>query len=224
MKSHCQLGNLSYLGLTPADLRWKVPVSDRRIPLATEANCTLIARFLLWRAWHDERMGVLFDYFSAASDQAAASAISLPGGPGTPPPRPRHRGWPRGRQAHTPAEVPFDTISVKGIDPLVQLGTLEALLTGRDYEQIVAGPRAGQVIANQDSGERLVVTLTDELQTALADADDAQLATVAVPWSQTDEFFGQGDPQVLANLLHELTELARRARVKKERMYCWVCV
>jgi hypothetical protein len=169
-------------------------------------------------------MGVLFDYFSAVSDQAAASAISLPGGPGTPPPGPRHRGWPRGRQADTPAEAPFDTISVKGIDPLVQLGTLEALLTGRDYEQIVAGPRAGHVIANQDGGERLVVTLTDELQTALADADDAQLPSVAVPWSQTDEFSGQGDPQVLASLLHELTELARRARTKKERMYCWVCV
>jgi hypothetical protein len=169
-------------------------------------------------------MGVLFDYFSAVSDQAAASAISRPGGPGTPPPGPRHRGWPRGRQADTPAEAPFDTISVKGIDPLVQLGTLEALLTGRDYEQIVAGPRAGHVIANQDGGERLVVTLTDELQTALADADDAQLASVAVPWSQTDEFSGQGDPQVLASLLHELTELARRARIKKERMYCWVCV
>jgi hypothetical protein len=120
--------------------------------------------------------------------------------------------------------VPFDTVSVKGIDPLVQLGTLEALLTGRDYDQIVAGPRAGQALATQDGGERLVVTVTDELQTALADADDARLASVAVPWSQTDEFFGQGDPQVLARLLHELAELARRARSRDERVYCWICL
>jgi hypothetical protein len=111
-------------------------------------------------------MGVLFDYFSAASDQAAASVISLPGGPGAPPSSPRRRGWLRGRQASAAAVVPSDSVSAKGIDPLVQLGTLEALLTGRDYEQIVAGPRAGHVLATQDGGERLVVTLTDELQAA----------------------------------------------------------
>jgi hypothetical protein len=168
-------------------------------------------------------MGVLFDYFSAASDEAAASAISLPGGPGAPPPPPERRGLLRGRQASAPAVVPFDTISVKGIDPLVQLGTLEALLTGRDYEQIVSGPRAGHMLATQDDGERLVVTLTDELQAVLADAQDDQLAAVAVPWSQTEEFFGQCEPQTLAGLLHELAELARRARDNDERMYCWVC-
>jgi hypothetical protein len=45
-----------------------------------------------------------------------------------------------------------------------------------------------------------------------------------VPWSQTEEFFGRGDPQILAGLLHELAELARRARHRGERLYCWVCV
>jgi hypothetical protein len=156
-------------------------------------------------------MGVLFDYFSAASDEAAASAIGLLGGPGA-------------ASAGTQSGSSFDTVPAKGIDPLVQLGTLEALLTGRDYERVVAGPRAGHVLATQDGGERLVVTLTDELQAALADADNAQLASVAVPWSQTEEFFGRGDPQILTGLLHELAELARRARTKDERIYCWVCV
>ena len=169
-------------------------------------------------------MGVLFDYFAAASDEAAASAISLPGGPGVPPSPPQRRGWLRGRQASAPAVLSFDTVSAKGIDPLVQLGTLEAMLSGRDYEQIVASPRAGHMLANQDGGERLVVTLTDELQAALADAHDDHLTAVAVPWSQTEEFFGQGDPQMLAGLLHELAELARRARDKDEHLYCWVCV
>lgn len=156
-------------------------------------------------------MGVLFDYFSAASDEAAASAISLLGGPGAP-------------SAGTSAASSFDTVPVKGIDPVVQLGTLEALLTGREYEQVMAGPRAGHVLAAQDGGERLVVTLTDELQAALADAGDTQLAAVAAPWSQTEEFFGHGDPQILAGLLRELAALARRARGKDERLYCWVCV
>jgi hypothetical protein len=148
----------------------------------------------------------MFDYFSASSDEAAASAIGLLGGPGA------------------PEAAPFDSIPVKGIDPLVQLVTLEGLLTGRDYDQIVAGPRAGAVLASQDGGQRQVVTLTDELQAALADADDAQLASVAVPWSQTGEFWGQGDLWILARLLHELAELARRSRTRDEYMYCWICV
>ncbi|HEX9536663.1 MAG TPA: hypothetical protein VGA04_00645 [Streptosporangiaceae bacterium] len=85
-------------------------------------------------------------------------------------------------------------------DPLVQLGTLEALLTGRDYGQIVAGQRAGTVLAERDGGQRLVVAMTDELQRPLARSADAELplAAAAVPWAQTEEFWGQADPQVLA--------------------------
>jgi hypothetical protein len=169
-------------------------------------------------------MAVLFDYFSASSDQAAATAVSLRGGPGVPRGDHRRRGWPGDRRASTPAGAPFDTVAAQGIDPVVQLGTLEALLTGREYEQVVAGPRAGHALATQGGGERLVVTVTHELQAALADADDARLASVAVPWSQTEEFFGRGDPQILAGLLYELAELARRARHRGERLYCWVCV
>jgi hypothetical protein len=148
-------------------------------------------------------MGALFDYFSADSDESAASAVSLPDGPG---------------------DMPFDTVHTKGVDPLVQLGTLEALLTARDYAQIVTGPRAGRPLAAQGSGERLVVTLTDELQAALADADEALLASVAEPWARAEEFSGHGDSQLLAGLLHGLAELARRARAKNERMYCWLSV
>ena len=58
------------------------------------------------------RMGVLYDYFAASSDEVAAAVIELPGGPGA-----------AGRS--------FDTITGNGVDPVVQMGTLEALLTGR---------------------------------------------------------------------------------------------
>jgi hypothetical protein len=155
-------------------------------------------------------MGVLFDYFSAASDEAAASAIGILGGPGT-------------SSARTHGEPSLDTVSDTGIDPLVQLGTLEALLTGREYEHIVAGPRAGHALAVRAGGEVMVVTLTDELQAALADASDPQLDAVAVRWSQTDEFSCHGDPRVLSEL-RELAELARRAQTRDERMYCWTSV
>jgi len=167
----------------------------------------------------------LFDYFSASSDEAAADAINLLGGPGVS----QAAALSRLSVADIPAaggmkDAPFDTVPAKGIDPPVQMGTLEALLTGRGYDEIVAGPRAGQVLASQNGGERTVVCLTDELQAGLADADGEKLAFVALPWSRSEEFFGQGDLDILTALLHELAELARRARSKDEHMYCWVCV
>jgi hypothetical protein len=163
-------------------------------------------------------MGVLFDYFSAGSDKAAASTIDRLGGPGASP------AGPSGAQAGALEGAPFDTVPLKGIDPLVQLGTLEALLTGRDYELIVAGSRAGHPLAVRDGGACMVVTLTDELQAVLAESDHDQLAIAAEPWSRTEEFWGRGDPEVLADVLRELAELARRAHGRDERMYCWVCV
>lgn len=159
-------------------------------------------------------MGVLYDYFAAASDDAAASTISILGGPAR---------ASAGQSAGT-GRTPFDTVAVGGIDPVVQMGTLEALLTGGDFEQILEGPRAGKVLAAEDGGELVVVALTDELQAALAGSDEAALEAVAVPWSQTEEFWGEGDPQILASVLGELAGLARRARQKDQRLYCWISV
>jgi hypothetical protein len=152
------------------------------------------------------RVGVLFHYFAASSDEVAAGVIDLLGGP------------------VTGAGRSFDTVSGNGIDPVVQMGTLEALLTGREFDEIVRGRGAGTVVVSRDGGQRLVVTLTGELQSALSQADDARLAAIAVPWSQTDELFGQGDPDALAALLGELAGLARRATTRGEHLYCWVCV
>ena len=74
-------------------------------------------------------MGVLFDYFSAPSDEIAATAINRTGGPSRP-------------SEDTPPLPPFDTLETKGIDPSVVLWQLEALVTGRDYAEIADGPRA----------------------------------------------------------------------------------
>ncbi len=86
-------------------------------------------------------------------------------------------------------------------DPLVQLGTLEALLTGRDYGQIVAGQWAGTVLTERHGGQRLVVAMTDELQRPLARADDAELAAAAVPWGDRG-VLRQADPQQSGRLVN----------------------
>ncbi|MBC6450429.1 hypothetical protein [Actinokineospora xionganensis] len=141
------------------------------------------------------------DYFAAASDEAAAGAIDGPGGK-------------------------FDTVQLKGLDPAVKLARLEALLTGRTLDQVIEDERSAAMIAMADDGERLVLTVTDELFTALAEADEAQLRSVVPAWSQTEEFALEGgaDVELLIEDVVALSALARRASGRGEQMYCWLCV
>lgn len=179
-------------------------------------------------------MSVLFDYFAADSDELAASVIDRPGGPGTaatpaPSSTPDRRLFRRAaeqspvRQGDAP-ELVLDTVSVQGIDPVVQMGTLEELLTGRTYDDIVEDPRSGHALAMRDGGERLVMTLTDGVTTALLEAGNDRLARVAASWSQTEEFLGDVDPEVISGFLRDLAGLARRANARNQQLYCWACV
>ncbi|WP_203719430.1 hypothetical protein [Asanoa siamensis] len=180
-------------------------------------------------------MGVLYDYFAAASDANAAATVDLDGGPGGAlPVSPELRAAiaagdrdaltrllrPRVRLSEHGLQV----LSVKGIDPVVQMGTLEELLTGVSTDVIFARPRSGLVVAVRDEGERLVLSLNDELQRALIAQPPDRLAAVAVPWLATEEFGGQADAPTLAAFLHELARLAGDALNRNHRLYCWVCV
>lgn len=180
-------------------------------------------------------MGVMFDYFAAATDDQAAAVIDRVGGPGARRPAPHPQKARRtifGRKSTAAASeaddaagwVEYDTISVKGIDPVVQLGTLEELLTGRSFDEVLTDPRTGHDVAIRGGGELLVVTLNDSLSSALALVDDATLDRVSVPWSRTEEFWNAADPSDLAAFLKELAGLARRAQAAGSRLYCWICV
>ena len=152
-------------------------------------------------------MGVITDYFSAPSDEAAATVLRDEDA-GPPPPS-------------------FDTLTTNGIDPCVMLGQLEALLTGTSYEQVIANPRHCKDVQGEAELEKedpaLVIAVTDSLQRALVSADDATLESAALAWSQIEEFSGQGDAKGLASWLRELAALARRASEKSERLYCLWC-
>ena len=123
-----------------------------------------------------------------------------------------------------PDLIVYDTISVKGIDPVVQLGTLEELLTGRPFDDVLADPLTGRDIALRDGGERVVVTINQAVTTALAAASDESLDHVALPWSQAEEFGNLADPTDLAAFLKDLAGLARRSEASGNRLYCWICV
>lgn len=144
-------------------------------------------------------MGNLYDYFSAPDDQTAAATLE-----GSPDPE------------------RFDVMSAGGIDPAVQLGTLESLLRAVPYEQVMASRGQGMLVSDPNSDSNWVIRLTDTLRDALAAATPGQLAEVAVPWSQTDEFWGRGDADLLASVLGDFAGLAQRARARGDHLYCWV--
>jgi len=173
-------------------------------------------------------MGLLCDYFAAPSDASAAATIDRDGGPGSlpaPPPPQRRSVLFRRRLVSDddPGSVEvYPTVELSGIDPVVQMGTLEALLTGRTYDDVVEAQSADPVIAVRNEGERLVVKLSDGLAVALASASDDDLVRVADPWSKTEEFWGGGDPVMLAAVLREMAGLARAAVSRNHSLYCWL--
>ena len=145
------------------------------------------------------RVGNLYDYFAADDDVTAAAAFE-----------------------HSPDPERFAVLDVRGIEPAVQLATLESLLCGIDYEKVAANPRQCALLSDPRSGEQWVGTLTDTLRDALAEADTDQLAHTAIAWSATEEFRGQGDADLLGDFLNRFATLARTTRRRGQRQYCWM--
>jgi hypothetical protein len=155
-------------------------------------------------------MGVLTDYFSAPSDEAAASALDRVGGPARP--------------ATGPSPLPpFDTLESKGLDPYVIMGKLEEALTGQDYRVITAGSQYARVVAGRGDEGPWVCKVSSPLQAALALAGSGEFARAAVEWSRAEEHHG-ASPEDLTWVLEGLSGLARRATAKDEHLYCWVCL
>lgn len=173
-------------------------------------------------------MGLICEYFAAPSDEEAAAVVHRLGGPGdaSGQVRPEKRRSLFHRRARTVDEpvtpaVAYPTVDGVGVEPVVQMGELEAVLTGRPPDDAVQG---GDVIASVDDGACLVVRLTSTLTDALAAAEGTDLLDVATRWSATEEFWGEGDPVLLADLIAGLARLARDARADGAELYCWVSV
>lgn len=103
------------------------------------------------------------------------------------------------------------------------MSTLEHLLTGRPLDDLIT-QNARRQVAERGDGEGLVMRLSHGLVDALAESDATRLHSVAEPWSQTEEFFGQGEPDVLIGVLDDLAALARQGRIDGQAMYCWLCL
>jgi hypothetical protein len=150
----------------------------------------------------DGVMGALCDYFSASSDEAAVAMLETPGGPAAAP---------------SPGR---SVLELKNIEPIVNMQTLEELLTVRSTDEVTRNPRQGNILEVDPEGAA-VVSITVELQQALATSDADTLRAVAQRWAETDELIGS-DPNDLTDVLLELAQLARDALARGHTLYCWL--
>lgn len=153
----------------------------------------------------DGTTGLVTDYFAAPTDGLAAAVARESAGPAT--------------TARGSGKPLFDTVRLPSVEPFVMLGRLAERLLGLPYAEVTSHPRHGTVLAGDDQGP-WVVTLSDDLVTALAQASPARLTAIALHWSASHGIPDQ-DPEVLAAGVGELGELADRARAVRHTLYCW---
>ncbi|AJE39156.1 hypothetical protein [Streptomyces nodosus] len=141
-------------------------------------------------------MGNLYDYFAAADDTAAAALFT--DGPGS---------------------DPFGTVGLKGVDPDLLLGTIEARLSGLPPEEVETDPRFTRLLSDPGHESSWLVTLTDRLRDSLATASAARLHDAAAAWASSE-----GEPAeqaaLTADFLDRLAALSRHARKKRYGLYC----
>jgi hypothetical protein len=115
--------------------------------------------------------------------------------------------------------------------PATDLVTLEALLTGRDRDEVERNPRVAGMPQREHRPPLAsvhlhdgpwVVTVTDELRDALCAADARRRAAVAYQWAESGDFDEQTDGEDLAYTVDRLAELARIAQRRGEHIYCWL--
>lgn len=197
--------------------------------VATYSGDTLVAFMVPERVGTVSRndknagMGLITTYFVAPDDAAAASTINRASGPADLPQGARvgTRTWWRKKSPAASTSLGYAWRDGAGVEPVVQMATLESDLTGRDVMEIID---ATNVLAHVDGGQRLVVALRGELVDALTELPQGAERDVAQRWAHTEEFWGAGDTVALAELISDLRELATSARASQAGLYCWLSV
>jgi hypothetical protein len=180
-------------------------------------------------------MGLLCDYFVAADDAAAAATIDIAGGPGGKIPLPMSFAQLVAKYGHEGARAflapkvrlsvhGFQVVSTKNFAPFTELATVEAALTGEDWNEVLR--RSPEPVAMRDEGECVVLPLGEPTCAALIGAAETALseAALAVVRDATPPGREPGDSSPIVELLGQLRELARGAAEREEQVYCWVCV
>ncbi|WP_457255223.1 hypothetical protein [Pedococcus sp. P5_B7] len=153
-------------------------------------------------------MGIYFDYFRAADDDAAIATKGLAGGPLNP--------------------ATYDGFSTKGVFPDPHLEELLALSEDRAYER---GPQTSERLwppadtppPSDESSPWLtdpgIERLTERVRDGLAAIDPVRVADLATQWAVRQ--WGDYPPEVASEWISGLTVLARAAAASGENVYCW---
>lgn len=148
-------------------------------------------------------MGVLYDYFRAASDDAAVALVDgLVGGPTT----------------ATAGSV--DAVDLKGIDPEVALGSLVGFARGVAWRTDLV---CSDLVGDPDDDTPWLFRIDDDTRDTLAGIDSGQLPELSARWGRTAEL-APGGPlpdDHLVPVIEEIAGLARRARDGGDHLYCW---
>ncbi|SEG76583.1 hypothetical protein SAMN05444920_104397 [Nonomuraea solani] len=164
-------------------------------------------------------MGVFYDYYHAASRQAAAEKPEDPRAVEKP-----MRGMPA-----------FDAVDAKGIDPDVTLGQLIALVRGIPYSPdlvrtvtVHPPPEEWEALPDDSLYEKegaVIEELPADVRDTLAGIPDDRRGEFAELWAQIDD-----DPDIpsaagrLLEVVTELRGLAQRAQREDQLIYCWMAV
>lgn len=141
----------------------------------------------------------LFDYFSAPDDEVALTALET--GPET-------------------AGLP--TVLAKRVDPYLQMGSLESLLTGASYEEVITRERFSEPLGSPEIEGKWLITLTDGLRDALTAATLERLAEITGAWARDEELEGKVDLADLASFLRTFAGAARSAHGQGHHLYCLI--
>lgn len=145
-------------------------------------------------------MSVIFDYFLAASDAQAADVLTRPAGP-------------------TSGSPELHAVDGAGIEPVVVLGQLEGLLTGKSFDEVLES--LGDPVAEGAGGTELVLRVSDAIGPALSALSPEQQEAVAAEWAGIEEFYGTADSGDLVDFMRRLAELAELGRNEGLNLYCW---
>ncbi|MFE3451962.1 hypothetical protein ACFXJ8_23875 [Nonomuraea sp. NPDC059194] len=131
----------------------------------------------------------------------------------------------------------FDAVDAKGVDPQVILGQLIALIRDVPHDldlmrTVTLYPPPEGAPKSPEEWEALpedspymegpcIEELPADVRDTLADVSEDRFAELAERWKQ--EFFPPPDDDYLTTLIAELRDLARRAQVEDQTIYCWMC-
>ncbi|MFE9688706.1 hypothetical protein [Micromonospora sp. NPDC005806] len=145
-------------------------------------------------------MGILTEYFAAIPERAQAAVQTGPGDELAP-------------------------LRCKNVEPTVLGGALwEAVRHGGPDES--AGDLsadAERVDGNDDEGPFLL-RLESAFVAELAVLPDDRVEPVAARWATAEEWVGDIDPEILAEIVVELRRVARQALADGVDAYCWLCL